>query len=97
MGSLRARRLATLMDQVAQRGGLFLEWASAALREGDRRGSGELPEDNSSSAGRSTSSGEETSLPLLVRVGGNGREGSRDCMTQTAFNWVRRYSFSSRS
>ena len=55
--AMLGRRLATLMDRVARQGGLFLEWASEALGEGERRGSGELPEDNSSSAGRSTSSG----------------------------------------
>ena len=46
--------------------------ASAAFGDGERRGSGELPEDNSSSAGRSTSSGAATSLPLPGREGGNG-------------------------
>ena len=44
--------------------------ASAAFGDGERRGSGELPEDNSSSAGRSTSSGAATSLPLPGREGG---------------------------
>ena len=97
LGSLCARRLATLMDRLDRRGGLFLEWASAALEGGERCGSGELPEDNSSSAGRSTSSGATTSLPLLVRVGGSGWEGSRDCPARTASTWVPRCSFSSHS
>ena len=47
-----------------RRGGLFLEWASAAFGDGERRGSGELLEDSSSSAGRSISSGAMTSLPM---------------------------------
>ena len=40
------------MDQLGRRGGLFLDWASATFGDGERRGSGELSEDNSSSAGR---------------------------------------------
>ena len=69
LGSLRTRRLATLMDR---RGGFFLEWVSVAFGDGERRGSGELLEDNSFSTGRSTSFGATTSLPLLGREGGNG-------------------------
>ena len=97
LGSLIARRLATLMDRLDRRGSLFLEWASAAFGEDERRGSGELPEDNSSSADRSTSFGGATSFPSLGRAGGNGREGSRGCPAWPASNWVRRGSFSSRS
>ena len=48
----RVRCLATLMDRLGRRGGLFLEWASAAFEDGERHWRGELPEDNSSSAGR---------------------------------------------
>ena len=44
--------------------GLFLDWASAAFGDGERRGSGELSEDNSSSVGRSMSSGTAASLPF---------------------------------
>ena len=97
LGSLHTRCLATLMDRLGGRGGLFLEWASSAFGDGERRGSGELPEDNSSSAGRSTSSGTTTSLPLPRREGGNGWEGSRDCPAWPASNWVRKLSFSSRN
>ena len=79
LGSLRIRRLAILKDQLGWPGGLFLEWASAAFGDGERRGRGELPEDNSSSAGRSISSGAAIPLPLSGREGGNGRGGSRDC------------------
>ena len=46
-----------------RRGDLFLDWAFATFGDGERRGSGELPEDSSSSAGRSISSGAGTSLP----------------------------------
>ena len=46
LGSLRTRRLATLVDRLGWRGGLFLEWASAVFGDGERRERGELPEDN---------------------------------------------------
>ena len=54
----------------------FFEWASAAFRDGEwcGSGSGELPEDSSSSVGRSTSSGSTTSFLLPGREGGSGRE-----------------------
>ena len=74
------------MDLLDRRGGLFLEWACTALGEGERRGNGELPENNSSSAGRSTLSGAATSLPLLIRAGGNGQGGSRDYPARQASN-----------
>ena len=64
LGSLRIQRLATLMDRLDRRGGLFLEWVSSAFGDGERRGRGELPEDNSSFAGRSIPSDLATSLPL---------------------------------
>ena len=97
LGSLRTRRLATLMDRLNRRGGLFLEWASAAFGDGERRGSGELSEDSSSSVGRSISSGAATSLPLPGREGGNGRGSSCDCSARPTSNWVPRRSFSSRN
>ena len=74
------------MDRLDWRGGLFLEWASATFGEDERRGSGELLEDNSSSAGISTSSGATTSLPLLGREGGKGRGGSLDYPARPASN-----------
>ena len=83
------------MDRLDRRGGLFLDWASAAFGDGERRGSEELPEDCSSSAYRSISSGAVTSLPLPGLEGGNGRGGSYDCSARPASIWVRRRSFSS--
>ena len=44
--------------------GLFLDLVSTTFGDGERRRSGELLEDNSSSAGRSMSSGTTASLPL---------------------------------
>ena len=76
-------------------GGLFLDWASAAFGDGERRGSGELPEDSSSFACRLMSFGATTSLPLPRRDGGNGVEGSRNGSTRPTSNRVRRRSFSS--
>ena len=78
------------MDQLDRRGGLFLEWASAAFGDGEQHGSGELPKDNSSSAGRSMSSGTTTSLPLLGRDGESGWGGPRDFSAWLASNRVRR-------
>ena len=85
------------MDWLDRRGSLFLEWASAAFGDGERRMSGELSEDNSSSAGRSMSSGAATSLPLPGRESGNGWGGSCEFSARPASNWVRKHSFSSRN
>ena len=63
------------MDRPDRRGGLFLDWAFATFGGGERHGSGELPEDSSSFACRSISSGAATSLPLPGREGGKGRGG----------------------
>ena len=62
------------MDQLSRRGGLILDWASAAFRDGERHGSGELSKDNSSSFGKSMSSGTAASLPLSGLDEGSGRE-----------------------
>ena len=85
-GSLRTRRHATLMDRLDRRGGIFLDWAFAAFGDGELRGSGELPEDSSSSVGRSMSSGATTSLPLPGREARCGRGGSRDYSVRPASN-----------
>ena len=86
LGSLRTERLAILTDRLGRRGCLFLEWASTALGDGERRGRGELPEDNSSSASRSISSGTTISLPLSGQERGKGQGGSRDWSARLASN-----------
>ena len=85
------------MDRLGQRGGLFLEWVSVVFEDDERNGSGELSEDSSTSAGRSTSFGVATSFPLPGRERGSGRGGSRDFSAWPTSNWVRRHSFSSRN
>ena len=85
------------MDRLGRRGGLFLDWASTAFRDGERRGRRELSEDNSSSANRSMSSGTTTSLPLSGQDGGSERGGPRDFSVWLASNRVRRSSLSSRN
>ena len=74
LGSLRTRRLAILTNRLGRRGGLFLEWASKAFGDGERRGRGELPEDNSSSAGRSISFGATISCLFWDGKEGKGEE-----------------------
>ena len=81
------------MDRLGRRGGLFLEWASVAFRDGERHGRGELPDDNSSSAGSSISSGIAATLPFPGREGGKGRGSSRDRSAWMASKWVRNRSF----
>ena len=90
LGSLRARRFLTLADWLDRRGGLFLEWASTTFGDGDQREREELPEDNSSLAGRSISSSATASLPFLGLEEGNGGRCSRDWLTRPSSNWVRR-------
>ena len=97
LSSLRTRRLAILTDRLGWRGGLFLEWASAAFEDGEWRGRGELLEDNSLSTGRSISFGATVSLPLQGKERGKGRGGSRDWLARLTSNWVRGRSFSSRN
>ena len=72
-----------------------MDWASAAFGDGERHGSRELSEDNSSSVGRSMSSGTTTSLPLLGRDGGGGRGTPCDFSVKQASNRVRMRSLSS--
>ena len=48
--SLRTRRCMPLTERLERRRGLFLDSASTLFFRGERSGSGDLPEDNSSSA-----------------------------------------------
>ena len=63
--SFCARRCMPLMERLDQREGLFLDSASTLFFGSSRSGSGELLEDNSSSAAVSLSSGRIGSLPLF--------------------------------
>ena len=63
--SFRARRCMPLTERLERREGLFLDSASTLFFGGSRSGSGELLEDNSSSAAASLSSGLIGSLPLF--------------------------------
>ena len=66
LDSLRIRRRAPLIARLEWQGGLFLNLASTLFWGGERRGSGELSEDNSSFSGGSLWSGRAGSLPLFV-------------------------------
>ena len=72
LNSLRTRRGMPLTDRLELCGGLFLDSASMLFFGGGRSGSGELPEDNSSSAAASLSSGQIGSLPFLCLTEGAG-------------------------
>ena len=72
LNSLRTRRGMPLTNLLERRGGLFLDSASTLFFGGGKSGSGELPEDNSSSAAASLSSGRIGSLPLFCLTGGAG-------------------------
>ena len=61
-----------LTDRLEHRGGLFLDLASTLLFGGGRSESGELPEDNLSSAVASLSSCWICSLPLFFLTEGVG-------------------------
>ena len=72
LNSLRTRRGMSLTNRLERRGGLFLDSASTLFFGGGRSRSGELPEDNSSSAAASLLSGRIGSLPLFCLTGGVG-------------------------
>ena len=70
--SLHTRRCMPLMERLEGRRGLFLDSASMLFFGGERSCSGELSEDNSSSAAASLSPGRMGSLPLFFFTGGVG-------------------------
>ena len=72
LNSLRTLLGMSLIDRLERYGGLFLDSASMLFFRGGRFGSGELPEDNSSSVVASLLSGRIGSLPLLCLTGGAG-------------------------
>ena len=81
--SLHTQRCMLLTGRLEWRGGLFLDSASMLFFEGERSSSGELSEDNSSSAAASLLPGRMGSLPLFCLTGGAG--------------WLLPHAFSSRS
>ena len=70
--SVRTQRSMPLTERLERHGGLFLNSASTLFFRGERSGSGELPEDNSSSAAASLSPSRMGSLPLFCLAGGAG-------------------------
>ena len=70
LNSLLTRRGMPLADRLERHGGLFLDSTSTLFFGGGRSGSGELPEDNSSSVAASLSSGRICSLPLFYLTEG---------------------------
>ena len=94
LNSLRTRQGMPLMDRLERRGGLFLDSASTLFFGGDRSGSGELPEDSSSSAAASLSSGRIGSLPLFYLTGGAGWLLPRAFSIRSPSKRARRRSFS---
>ena len=70
--SLRTRRCMPLTKWLERREDLFLDSTFTLFFGGERSGSGELPEDNSSSAAASLSLGKRVSLPLFCLTVGAG-------------------------
>ena len=70
--SLHTRRCMPLTKLMEWRRGLFLDSTSTLFFGGDRSGSGELPEDNSSSAATTLLPGGMGSLPLFCLTEGAG-------------------------
>ena len=94
LNSLRTWRCMPLTERLERRGGLFLNLASTLFFVSDRLGSGELPEDNSSSAIASLSPSRMSSLSLLCLTGGAGRLLLRAFSPRTSSKRARRRSFS---
>ena len=78
--SFHTRRCMPLMERLEWCEGLFVDSASTLLFGGERSGSKELPEDNSSSTVASLSPGKMGSLPLFCLIGGAG------CLLAHAFS-----------
>ena len=70
--SLHTRQCMPLTERLGRGEGLFLDSASTLFFWGERSSSGELLEDNSSSAVASLSPGKIGSLPLFCLTGGAG-------------------------
>ena len=94
LNSLRTRRGMPLTDRLERREGLFLDSASTLFFRGSGFRSGELPEDNSSSATASLSSDRIGSLPLFCLTGGAGWPLPRTFSTCSPSRQVRKRSFS---
>ena len=92
--SLHARRCMPLTKWLERRKGLFLYSASTLSFGGGRSGSGELPEDNSSSAAASLSPGRIGSLPLFCLTGGAGWLLPRAFSPRSSSKQARKRSFS---
>ena len=72
LNSLLTQQGMPLTDRMERREGLFLDSECTLFVGGGRSGSGELPEDNSSSVATSLSSSRIGSLPLFCFTGGVG-------------------------
>ena len=94
LNSLHTRPGMPLTDWLERSGGLFLDSASTLFFGGGRSRSGELLEDNSSSAAASLSSGRIGSLPLFLLTKGTGWLLPRAFSTQSSSRRARRRSFS---
>ena len=92
--SLHARLCMPLTERLERCGGLFLDSASTSFFGGERSGSGELPQDNSSFATASLSPGRMGSLPLFYLTGGAGRLLPREFSPRSTSKRARRQSFS---
>ena len=95
LNSLRTRRGMLLADRLEHRGGPFLDSASTFFFGGSRSKSGELLEDNSSSAATLLSSGWIGFSPLFCLTGGAGWPLFCTSSTRSPSRRVRRRSFSS--
>ena len=92
--SLRTRWGMPLTERLERRGGLFFYSASTLFFGGGKSGSGELAEDNSSSATASLSTGKIGSLPLFYLTGGAGWLLPRAFSPRSSSKRARRRSFS---